>query len=70
MLREGASLISVSRILGHKNLETTAKYLHSNSEDDRHAVEVLAVVFGRESEKVADGQREDRTGVVSPVSGN
>jgi hypothetical protein len=40
------------------------------SENKRQAVEVLAAVFGGGSEKVADGQREERTGIVSPMSGN
>jgi hypothetical protein len=33
-------------------------------------VEVLAAVFGGGSEKVADGQREEREGVVSHMSEN
>ena len=37
---------------------------------DRYAVEVLAAVFARGSEKIADGLDEERTGVVSHMSEN
>jgi hypothetical protein len=56
--------------LGHKNLETSAKYLYSNLQDDWHAVEVLSAVFGGRSEKIADGQREEGACVVIPMCKN
>lgn len=43
---------------------------HPTPENKMHAVEVLDFVFGRGSEKVAESQREERTGVVNPVSEN
>ena len=44
------------------------RYAHPSPENKRKAVEVLSAVFG--GGKVADGQGEERTGVVSPVSEN
>ena len=46
------------------------RYDHPISENKEKAVEVLAAVFDGGSGKVADGQREERAGVVSPVSEN
>jgi hypothetical protein len=40
------------------------------SENKRKAVEVLAAVFGGESEKIADGQREESSCMVNPMSEN
>jgi site-specific recombinase XerD len=32
MINRGADLISLMNIMGHKNLETTQRYLHANKE--------------------------------------
>jgi len=50
--------------------DTAGIYTHPTPENKRKAAEVLASVFGGGSEKVADGQREERTGMVTPMSGN
>ena len=42
----------------------------SNLENQSKAVEVLAAVFGGGSERVADGQREERTRIVTPMFEN
>jgi hypothetical protein len=51
-------------------LTTAGIYAHPTPENKRKAVEVLTAVFGGGSEKVADGLREERAGVVIPVSEN
>lgn len=51
-------------------LTTAGRNAHPTPESKRKAVEVLAALFGGGSEEVGDGQRQERTGVVSPVSGN
>jgi hypothetical protein len=46
------------------------RFPHPFPANKKKAVEVLTAVFGGGSEKVADGQRGERTGVVSPISEN
>ena len=43
---------------------------HQTSENKRQAVEILAAVFGGGSGKIADGQMEERTSLVTPMSEN
>jgi len=50
--------------------DTAGKYAHPTPENKRKAEEVLAAVFGGGSEKVADGQREERTDVATSMSEN
>lgn len=51
-------------------LTTAGIHAHLIPENKRKAQEALTAVFAGGSEKVADGQREERTGVVTPVSEN
>ncbi len=53
-----------------KYIKMTMRYAHPTPENKRRAVDVLATLFGGGSGKVADGQRGERTGAVSPVSEN
>lgn len=48
----------------------TMHYAHPTPENKRKAVEVLAAVFGGGSEKIANGQKEERTSLVIPMSDN
>ena len=50
--------------------DTAGVYAHPTPENKRKAVEVLAAVFGRGSEKIADGQAEGKTSIVIPMSEN
>jgi len=36
--RKGTDIATISKLMGHSNLETTAIYLHSNKEDFKKAV--------------------------------
>ena len=45
----------------------TMRYAHPTPENKRQAVELLAAVFGGGSEKIADGQREERTGLATSM---
>lgn len=40
MLRAGADLKTISTVLGHSNVQTTAVYLHSTEREARHAAEL------------------------------
>jgi hypothetical protein len=42
--------------------------IHPIPENKKKAVEVLAAMFGGGRYKVADGQREERTGMASPMA--
>ena len=46
------------------------RYAHPSPKNERKAVEVLAAVFGGGSEKIADGQIEERASLVTSVSEN
>jgi site-specific recombinase XerD len=41
MLKTGASIFTIQKLLGHKKLETTGRYLHISDVDLRNAVEKL-----------------------------
>lgn len=43
LLNSGANLVVIQELLGHKNLETTRRYLHINNIDLRNAVEKLVL---------------------------
>lgn len=57
-------------IITHFLLKATGIDSHPISENKRKAMEILAAVFGVGSEKIADGEREERTGVVTSLSEN
>ena len=50
--------------------DTAGISAHPTPENKRRAVEVLAAVFGGGSGTSDDGQREERTGVVTLMSEN
>ena len=43
LLNSGANLVVIQELLGHRNLETTRRYLHINNIDLRNAVEKLVL---------------------------
>lgn len=42
LLNKGVNLVAIQELAGHKNLETTRKYLHINSVDLKNAVEQIS----------------------------
>ncbi len=44
MLKTGASIYAIQKLLGHKKIETTGRYLHISDVDLRNAVEKLQLV--------------------------
>jgi site-specific recombinase XerD len=59
LIRNGVDIRTVQELLGHSELETTAKYLHSDTKTKQAAVEKLAGLFGT--------ARTDRELESSPV---
>lgn len=45
LLSAGANLVVIQELLGHKQLETTRRYLHINNMDLRNAVESLSLSY-------------------------
>lgn len=52
MVMGGIDLVTVSEILGHSDIKMTMRYAHPTPENRRKAVDVLAVAFGQEIEKM------------------
>jgi len=73
-MKKGTNSSNVSKSPGiidpYPHQSHRASTYHPIPENKEHAIEVLADVFGGGSWKVVDGQREERTGVISPVSEN
>ena len=44
MLKNGANLFTIQKLLGHKQLETTGRYLHIDNVDLRNAIEKLVLI--------------------------
>ena len=65
MVTGGVDLVTVAEILGHADIKMTMRYAHPTPENKRKAVNVLDAVFGGGSEKVADGQKEERAKMVT-----
>ena len=45
LIRNGVDVKTVQELLGHADLQTTARYLHSDTRTKQAAVEMLATVF-------------------------
>lgn len=43
LLNKGVNLVVIQELMGHKNLETTRRYLHTNNVDLRNAVEQIVL---------------------------
>ncbi|MBC8357344.1 MAG: site-specific integrase [Candidatus Aminicenantes bacterium] len=70
MVTGGVDLVTVAEILGHTDIKMTMRYAYPTPENKRKAVEVLSAVFGGGGERIADGQREEGTGLVTTMSEN
>lgn len=55
-----ASIRSIQKILGHENLSTTEKYLHSLSDAERLAMEIFEEKSEEKSEGKSEGKGEER----------
>jgi integrase len=53
-LQAGASIVTVKENLGHAKIETTLRYTHAVSGDQRDAVNKLAALFERRREETAE----------------
>lgn len=49
LLHSGTDIYTTMALMGHSRIETTAKYLHSNSQKKREAIEKLARQSGNSS---------------------
>jgi integrase len=58
MVMGGVDLVTVKDILGHATIQMTMRYAHPTPENRRHAVEVLAGLFGRPGNKEESTQKE------------
>lgn len=46
LLREGVDLATVSKLLGHKDLKSTMRYVHSDHESERDAAKIAGKTIG------------------------
>ena len=51
MVTGGIDLVTVKEILGHATIQMTMRYAHPTPGNKRHAVEVLAALFGHKKEE-------------------
>ena len=51
MVTGGVDLVTVAEILGHADIKMTMRYAHPTPENKRKAVNVLAAIFGKETQK-------------------
>jgi len=69
LVRNGVDVRTVQELLGHESLQTTARYLHSDVESKRRAVEGLAKVFAEAVGGRLDVNKQDNTEVLSRLMG-
>lgn len=52
MYSKGVPLLTISKLLGHRSVKTTERYLNVKLEEKRQAVDILGEAFGRGSERL------------------
>jgi integrase len=69
MVTGGIDLVTVKEILGHATIQMTMRYAHPTPENKRHAVEVLATLFGQKKEETNLPRTKDQIEIRATLPG-